>query len=205
MTDITTSDTQTLAPYMDLQTRHALPKATIILRKHSVPITAFMPLLLAGHWVSAAVTLSVLLGQFLIVTMTGMPSREGQTHGEFVFCTAASLTILGFIALTVIASNIWRRRLPHLPRKPDNVAAVLSYIAGSQVCANFEGVERAQIPVRDRRILALGRKYGFGVKKSSENAPERLVIDEMSSSNAGSCGLSEKRVTYEYYSHDTKK
>jgi hypothetical protein len=193
---------------MDLQTRNAFPKATIILRKHSVPITAFMPLLLAGHWVSAAVTLSVLLGQFLIVTMTGMPSRQGQTHGEFVFCAAASLSILAFIAVTVIASNIWRRKLPHLPRKPDNVAAVLSYIAGSQVCANFEGVERAQIPVRDRRILALGKRYGFGVKRSSEDASERLVIDEMGSAKAGDCGasgVSEDGITREYYAHDSKK
>ena len=186
---------------MDLQTRNAFPKATIILRKHSLPITAFFPLLFAGHWVPAIVTLSVLLGQFLIVTMTGMPAREGQTHGEFMFCASASLAILCFIAVTVIISNIWRRRLPYLPRKPDNVAAVLSYIAGSQVCANFEGVERARIPVRDQRIIDLGRKYGFDVKTGSEETPERLIIDEVGNGRPGS----DDGVTREYYTVTGKK
>jgi hypothetical protein len=137
--------------------------------------------------------------------MTGMPSREGQTRGEFIFCASAALVILIFIACTVIVSNIWRRRLPHLPRKPDNVAAVLSYVAGSQVCANFEGVERARIPVRDRRIIALGRKYAFDVRAPSENKPERLVIDEVDDRNTGSRDGSDDGVTREYYTHTGKK
>lgn len=190
---------------MELQTRNAFPKSSIILRKHSLPVTAFFPLLMAGHFVPAMVTFAVLLGQFLIITMTGMPSREGQTRGEFVFCAAVSMSILAFVVVTVIVSNIWRRRLPHLPRKPDNVAAVLSYIAGSQVCANFEGVERAKIPVRDRRIVALGRKYGFDVKESSETTPERLVIDEVGRPVTGDSERSDDGVTREYYMHTGKK
>lgn len=170
-------DTQTLAPYMGLQHLNATPTSTIILRKHTLPITSFLPLLWSGHFVPAAVSLSSLLGQFLIVTMTGMPSRDGQTHGEFLFCTVSTLFILCFVAFTAMVSNVWRRHLPRLPRKPDNVAAVLSYVAGSRVCANFEGVEKARIPVRDKRIMALGRKYGLGIRTTA-TGEKRWIIDE---------------------------
>jgi len=42
-------DMQTFAPYMDLGRGDAEPDPTILLRKHTFPITAFFPLLFKGH------------------------------------------------------------------------------------------------------------------------------------------------------------
>jgi hypothetical protein len=82
------------------------------------------------------------------------------------------------IIMMIIVANIWRRMLPDLPRKPNTVAAVLSYVAGAHFCADFEGLEKANVKERDRRIVALGKRYGFGTVGTLDGT-ERLVVDEV--------------------------
>jgi hypothetical protein len=81
------------------------------------------------------------------------------------------------IVMTLVV-NIWRRMLPDLPRKPNTVAAVLSYVVGTNFCADFEGLEKASIKERDRRITALGKRYGFGMVQEPDGT-ERCVVDEV--------------------------
>ena len=70
-----------------------------------------------------------------------------------------------------------------MPRKPDNVAAVLTYVCQSRMVEDFEGVETLSVRERDRRIRDLGKRYGYGVRKG-EDGEERWTIDEIS--DAGS-------------------
>ncbi len=43
---------QTFAPYINLGRGNADPDPTILMRKHTFPITAFLPLLFKSHYVS---------------------------------------------------------------------------------------------------------------------------------------------------------
>jgi hypothetical protein len=169
-------DMQTLAPYMDLQHLDATPTPSILLRKHTLPITSFIPMLRNRHLVPALVAFVAILSEFLVITLSGLPYRPGQLHSEFYFCAISSLIILVLMLAIVVVVNVWRRFLPYLPRKPDNVANVLSYVVGTRMCDDFEGLERLKVSERDQRIRALGKRYGYG--RRGDNGVERWVVDE---------------------------
>jgi hypothetical protein len=81
--------------------------------------------------------------------------------------------------IVVVIINIWRRILVHLPRKPDSVANVMSYVAGTEMCHDFEGLELLKVEERDRRIRELGKRYGYGLKEWVNGSKEkRWVVDE---------------------------
>jgi hypothetical protein len=163
---------------MGLRSLNAKPAPTILLRKHSLPITSFLPLLKNRHFVPAAVAFTSILSEFLIVSLSGLPYREGQTRGEFLFCGIASLFILIVVCTMVLVINVWRCFLPDLPRKPDTVAAVLTYVVDTRFCCDFEGLERMNVKERDRQVIAMGKRYGFG-NVSGSNGEERWVVDEV--------------------------
>jgi len=163
---------------MRLHEMNATPTPTILLRKHSLPLTSFLPMLRNGHFIAAIVAFSALLSEFLVVVFSGLPYRPGQLRSEFMFCAIATLTLLSIMLLTVVIINVWRRRLPRLPRKPDNVAAVLTYVCQSHMVEDFEGVEILSVRERDRRIRDLRKRYGYRVRKG-EDGLGRWTIDEI--------------------------
>jgi hypothetical protein len=176
---------QTLTPYMDLQHLNENPTPTILLRKHTLPLTSFFPMLKNRHFVPATVAFVAILSEFLVITLSGLPYRPGQLHSEFFFCAISSLVILILMIVIVVVVNIWRRFLPHLPRKPDSVATVLSYVVGTRMCQDFEGLERVKISERDKAIRALGKKYGYGKRAEIDADGERVerwIVDEGASS-----------------------
>jgi hypothetical protein len=167
---------------MRLQTLGATPTPTILLRKHTIPLTSFFPLIRNRHFTPAAVAFAALLSEFLVVTLSGLPYRPGQLRSEFLFCGISSLAILVIMLIVVIIINIWRRILTHLPRKPDNVANVMSYVAGVEMCHDFEGLELLKVEERDKRIRELGKRYGYGLKEWANGTKrQRWVVDEMPS------------------------
>jgi hypothetical protein len=157
---------------------NATPTPTILLRKHSLPLTSLLPMLRNGHFIAAIIAFTALLSEFLVVAFSGLPYRPGQLRSEFMFCAIASLTVLAIMLLTVGITNIWRRWLPRLPRKPDNVAAVLTYVCQSHMVDDFEGVEVLSVRERDRRIRDLRKRYGYRIRKG-EDGLGRWTIDEM--------------------------
>src|SRR5204862_2991610 len=97
------------------------------------------------HFTTATVAMTALLSEFLVITLSGLPYRPGQLREEFLFCGIASLTILSIMLVVLSAVNVWRRFLPHLPRKPDSVAAVITYVCESKMNTDFEGLERVSV------------------------------------------------------------
>lgn len=98
--------------------------------------------------------------------------------------------------LTVGVVNIWRRWLPRLPRKPDSVAAVLTYVCCSRMVGDFEGVEGLSVRERDGRIRRLGKRYRYFVRKA-EDGVLRRTVDEMGGANADADVRVEKEVRVE--------
>lgn len=125
--------------------------------------------------------------------MSGLPYRPGQLSSEFYICGIASLAILILMIIIIVIVNGWRRVLPSLPRAPNSVAAVLTYVVHSNMCASFEGLDKMSIGQRDKYIRGLGKRYGYGLMKVGEE--EKWAIDEVGEAGeAGSahCGSTDE-------------
>lgn len=64
------------------------------------------------------------------------------------------------ITIPVIAL---RGRNLMMPRRLDNIAAVLLYICGSPMLASFGGLSQLDTKTRNRQILNMGRMYRYGL------------------------------------------
>ncbi|KAI9866422.1 MAG: hypothetical protein M1813_001544 [Trichoglossum hirsutum] len=170
-------ESQTLSPYMRLNQPNARPRPTILLRKRTLPLTSLFPMLRNQHFTAATIAFTALLSEFLVVALSGLPYRPGQLRGEFLFCTIASLVVLSVMLFVLSGLNIWRRFLPHLPRKPDSVAAVMTYVCDSKMNADFEGLEQVSISQRDKSIMQLGKIYRYGLRRRTGGGVG-WVVDE---------------------------
>lgn len=82
----------------------------------------------------------------------------------------------------LLVVNLWREgRVPNLPRKPNNIAAVMTYTIDSRMNADFEGLERVKVEERDIAINRLGKRYRYGERRCTDGK-ERWVVDEVSAS-----------------------
>ncbi len=146
--------------------------------RHSVPLTAFVPLLRRQHLAAASVAAVGIVAEFLIIFLSGLPYRPGQLRSEFLICGIASLAILFLMVVQLLFVNLWRRQLPHLPRRPDSIGAVMTYIAGTHMVRDFGGLEEASVKDRNRAIRQMNKTYAYGWRKE-DNGRFRWVVDEV--------------------------
>jgi hypothetical protein len=125
------------------------------------------------------------VAEFLVVALSGLPYRPGQLRGEFLFCGITSMAILGLMIVELIFVNIWRRSLPHLPRPPNSIAAVMTYVAGTSMIRDLDGLEQLSISERNRKIRDLGKAYAYGWRRE-EDGRVRWVVDEVPAEEAKS-------------------
>ncbi|GAB1311457.1 hypothetical protein MFIFM68171_01667 [Madurella fahalii] len=186
-------DAQTLTPYRTLHSGPAPPAATILLSRHTSPVCAVVPLLRTGHLVAAGVAAIGVASEFLIVALAGLPYRAGrQLRAEFVLCAAASAAILSLMLAQLALVVRWRcgggggggsrsPHGPHLPRRPDAIAAVMTYVADTEMARGFDGLDPAGASgttrERDRAICRMGKAYAYGWRREKEGRV-RWVVDE---------------------------
>jgi hypothetical protein len=175
-------DAQTFAPYIDLGRGSSNPDATILLRRHSIPLTAFFPLLWHCHYTPALIAFIGLIAELLIVALSGLPYRPGQQRGEFLFWGITSLAILTIMILQLIVVALWRRKLPHLPRAPESIAAVMTYVAGTSMTRDFNGLEQLKRKERDQAIRDLEKSYAYWWRRE-ELGRIRWVLDVVPGEN----------------------
>ncbi|KAK4189055.1 hypothetical protein QBC35DRAFT_450672 [Podospora australis] len=171
-------DTQTFTPYFPLRDGEARPNPTILLNRHTSPICAFIPLLRNRHLAAASVAFTGLISEFLIITLAGLPYRPGQLRTEFLFCGVASAVILSVMLAQLVLVVIWRRSLPHLPRRPDTIAAVMTYVAGTSMARDFYGLEEMSTKERNRAICEMRKVYAYGWRQEPEGGI-RWIVDEV--------------------------
>jgi len=172
-------DAQTFAPYLPLGGGEAKPNPTILLNRHSIPLTALVPLFRGGHLAAASVAATALMAEFLVIFLSGLPYRPGQLRSEFLICGIASLAILALMVAQLVFVGVWRRHLPHLPRRPDSIAAVMSYVAGTNMVREFYGLEEMGIRDRNRAIRRMNKTYAYGWRREGDGQV-RWVVDEVS-------------------------
>jgi hypothetical protein len=133
--------------------------------------------LFRGQHTTFIVAFTALLAEFLVVALSGLPLRPGQASDEFFFCGISALIILAVMVIVLAVVNLWRRALPHLPRKPDSTGSVMTYLADSQMVKDFEGVERMKGKERDAWIETLGNRYEYSTKTSAVTGQKKWVVD----------------------------
>jgi hypothetical protein len=120
-----------------------------------------------------------LIAELLIVALSGLPYRPGQSRGEFLFWGITSLAILTFMIVQLITISMWRRKLPHLPRAPESIASVMTYVAGTSMTRDFNGLEQLKRSERDQAIRDLEKSYAYGWRRE-EDGRVRWIVDVLS-------------------------
>lgn len=74
--------------------------------------------------------------------------------------------------------------MPYLPRTPDTLGGVISYICNSRMLGDFDGCEGLQNKDLKKRVAKLGKHYTYG-KYVGVNGQARWMIEERTVSFSG--------------------
>jgi hypothetical protein len=152
-------------------------RKTILLRKSSIPLTSIFPMLFKGHIFAASMAVIAVLSDIMIIFLGAVPYSSGQIFLELQIASYASMGTLGIMIIGVISLIAWKRRLPDLPRAPDTIAAVVSYVADSRMLDDFEGFEYLDDREMNSRLTGTGKRYVYG-KRPGSDGQLRYLVDE---------------------------
>ncbi|KAF2842436.1 hypothetical protein M501DRAFT_417906 [Patellaria atrata CBS 101060] len=150
-------DTHTLAPFLRLsRPTPSHPSHTLLTTRHTLPITSILPLLRHHYPFAALLALLALLSELFVLALVGVPYTTGQFKKEMLLCFYISFALLGLMLIVLVALIVWRRGLPILPRNPDTLGGV-----GSYLCAGGLGVERVGTGVEGMPVGEVGDGYTY--------------------------------------------
>jgi hypothetical protein len=152
-------------------------RKSILLRKSSIPFTSIFPMLFKGHFFSAWMSLITVGSEVLIIFLGSVPFSAGRIRTELFVSTYASFALLSLMAVGVVSLIIWKRRMPDLPRAPETIAAVVSYVADSRMLDDFEGFEYCDDAEMKARLDSTGKRYVYG-KRLGSDGQSRYLVDE---------------------------
>ena len=173
-------DTHVLTIFNQLAQESGRNSVTLRRPRNSIPLTALFPQLIHRHFLAATVAFAALLSEVLVIVMAGIPYHPSQIRVELILCSYLSMAILAVMIITMILVIIWRWRLPHFPRRPNTLGALVSYICASKVVQDGPGEYSSLMSdKRDMRVQELAFndgaiKYG---KSRGVDGIERWGID----------------------------
>ena len=150
-----------MAPYLRLSRGPSPARHTLLFTPSSTPISSTIRALLNRYIFAAAVTFTTLIGEALNIVISGIPYASGTTWMQYIVSAYMSLAILAIMIIVAALIIVLRIREPKIPRKPDTVGAVMSYLCASRILDEFEGMEGLDEKTRNQRIRAVGKKYEF--------------------------------------------
>lgn len=133
-------------------------------------------------WFEASVCFTAALSDINIIAVSGVLMTYSQTKAAYEWSSVMALISTSIMLAVVLLTMIWWRRtegVKALPRKPETIAAVLSYLCSSQMpveLAQIPGIEHMSAEERDHIILSQRKRYKFGLMMG-EDGRERYVID----------------------------
>lgn len=173
-------------PYRRLWEGNARPENTILCALNGTCWTnaprCFRHLFSFSHmWFETLIGVIACLSDINIIAVSGVLMTFSQTKGAYEFSSLCALVITSMMSTVVFIVVFWWRKHPciaTMPRIPENIGAVLSYLAGSRMAFDFsnmalENLSQAQ---RDEIIISKGLRYKFG-KVTGEDGKERFVVD----------------------------
>jgi hypothetical protein len=138
-------------------------KQSILARHGNIPVISMFQVLFQQHDIFLSVVAFVaVLSDVLIIVIGAVPYSAGQIYLELLACSYTTMAILAIMLITITAVIIWRHKAPYMPRVPDTVAGVLSYVTDSQVLSEVEGCEHLTTRELENRIVAHGERYVYG-------------------------------------------
>ena len=120
------------------------------------PVTTVFTGLWRRHFIVSLAALMAILAEVLVITLSTIPFSDGAVLKAFRIGYWVSTSIIAAM-LTSLVIIYLRRRRPRLPRPPDTIAAVLSYVCGARplLLENFAEVSTLDQDARDRWILGM--------------------------------------------------
>ena len=134
-------------------------------------------MLFKGHLFVAFMAVIAVLSELLIIFLGAVPYSAAQMIIQVKIAAFSCCGILGVMLLGVVLLVLWKRRLPDLPRAPDTLAAVISYVADSRMLDDFQGFEYLDDREMTSRLASTGKRYVYG-KRPGSDGQSRYLVDE---------------------------
>jgi Protein of unknown function (DUF3433) len=152
-------------------------KASILTRGGNIPImSAFQALVQRRDIFLATIAFVAVLSDILIIVSGAVPFSAGEIYLELLVCSYVTMAILAIMIITIVAVIIWRRKTPYMPREPDTVAGVLSYVADSKLLSELDGCEYLTTKELEKRIIGNGNSYVYEEVRGIDGV-QRFIVD----------------------------
>ena len=115
----------------------------------------------------------------MTVAIAGVPYSSASSYRAYTVSTFLSIGIIVIMLLALVLVYVVFVRDPlELPRRPDTVANVLSYLCGSRVMVpSLKDLGRVDGKERGKVIVGMRRRYKFDVDVGMDGK-ERWTVDE---------------------------
>lgn len=163
-------------PFRRLGKRMASPRKTILASRWGTPFDALPIALWNMNFFAAAIAAVAILSDILIISILGVPFSSAEIKPASLASFYVSFSILGMMLIALVAVIIWRRSNPAIPREPDTLASVWTYLCASNMLEDFEGMEFMPEKVRDRSVRGAGRRYFYGMANGTDGK-DRYMVD----------------------------
>lgn len=154
------------APYQRLTKEPSSPDSTILFQPSTTPFASTVRALHHRYFVVAAVTIVVILSNLVLnVVIGGVAYQRGQSLRQSLVSRWLSIIILAVMMLAALALLISRLRSSRIPRQPNSLGVVMSYIAGGCLPETVCGMEHLTEDERRERMCAMAHKYQLGERE----------------------------------------
>lgn len=183
-------------PYRRLFAGNARPENTILCTMNGT-CWSNLPRCLSGlwhydgMWFEALIELTAILSDLNIIAVSGVLLTYSQTKVAYQWSSITALTTTSIMTAVLLLTVIWWRRteaVRSLPRTPETVAAVLSYLCISQMAMDLAatGMEHLSKEERDEIIISKNRRYRFGLMVGEDGKMRHCVDYDIAVADDGS-------------------
>ncbi|KAI9674741.1 MAG: hypothetical protein M1817_001645 [Caeruleum heppii] len=158
-----------LEPFRRLSRGNCPPERSILIQRPLSSVTTFLVSLPRRHFFVALVAFITVISEVLIITLAGIPYNPGQLYVAFRVSAFVSMAILSLMILILVAVYL-RPKGPDLPRTPNTVAAVWSYLCASSLVEDFADLSGLGRKERNERVKMWGRSYVLSVERRVDGA-----------------------------------
>jgi hypothetical protein len=136
---------------------------TLLQTPQPVPMATFVYSLRHGDYVVALAGFSAILSESLFILLSSIPYSSTELHMAFLVSSYASIAIIAVMVLSLPFLFWWRAGNPDLPKNPDTLSVLLSYLCWSDDLLDlFKDVSTLKQKERDNVVLGWAKHYKFG-------------------------------------------
>ncbi|OLN81040.1 hypothetical protein CCHL11_09410 [Colletotrichum chlorophyti] len=166
-----------ISPYYHMGRRPQPPENSILLSRPTNSFYGIYAAVVQGDIILMLAALMSILAEFLPILLANVPYNLTQTLKSHDVCAIMSATILGLMALTIVASFFIK--WPEMPADPRSIAGAMYYVNESRMLEDFEGLSKLNSKDREQKVKELGRRYFYG--SVTGNQGRRMGVESVES------------------------